>query len=81
MTIQDPRQLSKGELFLLDWLSKEDSSAYGECRGADLDRLISLDLAWKAPVPDGVDDNYARVSLTVRGQKVAKASASNTGGN
>ena len=68
----DQRHLSKDEAFVLDWLSKEDTSAYGECCGKALDRLVDLNLAWVAPVPDGIDRGFARVSLTVRGIDAAK---------
>jgi hypothetical protein len=61
-----PPDLSKTERFLLAWLSKEESSAYGECNGKDLDRLVALgyaqiEPAGPAPRPD------SRVSLTEDG--------------
>lgn len=37
--------LTKDQRDLLDWLSKEDTSQYGECHGAALDRLVELGLA------------------------------------
>lgn len=61
--------LTEHERFLLEWLAKENASPYGECRGKALDRLVALGLAWIAPVPDGVDSNYADVSVTVAGRK------------
>lgn len=65
--------LTKYQKFLLTWLSKEGSSAYGECRGADLDRLIELGLAWRAPAPPDRDIDYARVSLTNAGREALAA--------
>jgi hypothetical protein len=38
-------QLTKDERFLLEWLSKEDFSQYGECHGKSLDGLIAKGLA------------------------------------
>lgn len=37
--------LTLDELDLLDWLSKEDFSQYGECDGPSLDGLIAKGLA------------------------------------
>jgi hypothetical protein len=37
--------VTKSERDLLEWLSQEDFSQYGECHGKDLDRLIELGLA------------------------------------
>lgn len=37
-------ELADSEKFLLDWLSKEDWSSYGECHGRDFDRLQDLGL-------------------------------------
>lgn len=48
--------LTKSEGFLLDWLGKEDSSAYGECHGADLDRLRALGLVTWPVHPEGTAD-------------------------
>lgn len=42
MTYHD---LTPSERFILDWLSKQDFSQYGECRGRTLDRLIQRGLA------------------------------------
>ncbi|GAA5544237.1 MULTISPECIES: hypothetical protein [Hyphomicrobiales] len=55
--------------FLLVWLSKEESSAYGECRGEALDRLIAKGFAEVGPTPPGRDKNYARVRLTDAGRE------------
>lgn len=43
--------LSRGQAQLVDWLSKEEWSAYGECRGPDLDFLIAIGLATLASQP------------------------------
>jgi hypothetical protein len=56
------------EQFLLNWLSKEESSAYGECRGAVLDGLIAKGFAEVAAPPPGRDKDYARVRLTDAGR-------------
>jgi hypothetical protein len=37
--------LTHEERDLLDWLSREDFSQYGECYGKSLDRLMALGLA------------------------------------
>jgi hypothetical protein len=37
--------LTRDQRTLLQWLSKEDFSQYGECHGPSLDRLIELGLA------------------------------------
>lgn len=67
--------LTKRQEFILQWLSEAETSALGECKGSDLDRLVELGLAWIAPVPDGMDRDYARVSVTVRGhEKLAETS-------
>lgn len=59
--------LSKTERFLLEWLSKEDASSFGECKGADLSILVHHGLAQIGPVPPGRDSNYRAVSLTEAG--------------
>jgi hypothetical protein len=41
--------LSSSEQFLLEWLSKEDWSSYGECHGNDFDRLQSCGLVERKP--------------------------------
>lgn len=53
--------------WLIAWLAKEDSSAYGECMGEDYDRLLFLDLVTKPIAPAGRPIEYARVSLTEKG--------------
>jgi hypothetical protein len=57
--------LTKAQRFVLEWLSKEDSSAYGECRGSDLDALLSAGLA---KVRNRERGDYARVELTDAGR-------------
>lgn len=52
---------------LLEWLSQEDSSAYGECHGEQLDALIANGLAEVGPPPPGRSRMYARVRLTEAG--------------
>jgi hypothetical protein len=59
-------ELTSDEHFLLDWLAKEDHSAYGECRGRALDRLLDAGLARTVHVDDH-DINYNRVALTAMG--------------
>lgn len=57
---------------LIDWLSKEDDSAFGECKGNDLDLLLSYGLAeWKSEGdPRGKD--FDRVGLTDAGYAKAR---------
>lgn len=65
------RQFTSMEHHLLEWLSKEDSSLYGECHGKDLDRLMGEQLVeWKAK--DARGDMYSRVGLTETGIAAAK---------
>lgn len=55
-------------LQLLDWLGREDSSAYGECKGPLLDQLIDDRLVMVRA--DGIPSrgtDYHRVSLTEAG--------------
>jgi hypothetical protein len=67
--------LTKDEARVLEWLGKEDSSAYGECHGPALDGLIDKRLAMvvAAAGSAGADIGYSRVFLTDRGHAVAKA--------
>lgn len=61
-------KLTSAQCFLLEWLSKEESSAFGECRGSDLQVLLELKLAELGPYPFHLnDENYRRVSLTEAG--------------
>lgn len=66
--------LGKDAARVLAWLAKEDSSAYGECHGPALDKLVAERLAMVAD-PGGPprDIGYSRVFLTDRGHAVAKA--------
>lgn len=63
------------ERFLLEWLSREDFSQYGECHGQDLDALVSKGLAQiHAPgehqvfIANGQSLMYRAVSLTDAGR-------------
>lgn len=38
-------ELTRAEVYLLDWLAKEDISALYECEGHDLDQLVLKGLA------------------------------------
>lgn len=58
------KELSGEEQFLLKWLSKEDSSAYGECYGYALNTLINTGLAATSETPPS---DFSRVSLTEAG--------------
>jgi hypothetical protein len=66
-TGREPK-LTEAERFLLEWLGKEDSSAYGECHGTDLDELFRRGLAIVSPQMVGRDPHYRRVSLTEAGR-------------
>jgi hypothetical protein len=76
--------LTAGEILLLDWLSQEDFSQYGECHGAALDALVNRGLAeihgpgehqrFIANDHAGTQGMmYRAVSLTTAGWKVQKA--------
>lgn len=68
------RKLTSGQQFLLEWLGKEDSSAFGECRGSDLQALLESGLAELGPYPfRSNDENYRRVSLTEAGRRALQA--------
>lgn len=67
-----PPELAQNERRVLDWLAKEESSALGECKGPDLDRIVALGLASISPAPAGQDADYSRVSLTAAGHELAK---------
>jgi hypothetical protein len=56
---------------LLEWLAKEDHSAYGECKGRDLDRLFDLGLA-RVVITDQRGQDFNRVGLTDKGFEEAK---------
>lgn len=53
--------LTSQEKFLLEWLGREDWSAYGECEGQHLTVLINLGLAKTALSPP---NGWTGVSLT-----------------
>lgn len=61
-------ELTSTQAFLLDWLGKEDWSAYGECRGRDLDGLIAGGLAELAHSPP---TDRTGVRLTELGRMLA----------
>lgn len=65
--------LTRKEAFLLDWLLGASSSAYGECAGADLDRLLDLGLA----ITTG-RNGHDRVRLTAEGDREATERARRT---
>jgi hypothetical protein len=56
--------LTKTQRFVLAWLSMADSNSYGECRGRDLDALLSAGLA---RVINRERGDYARVEVTDKG--------------
>lgn len=60
-----PGGLTSQERFLLEWLSKEDFSALGECEGQALTVLINCGLA---EVTDKHRGGWAKVALTPAGQ-------------
>ena len=60
-------KLTSQERFLLEWLSKEDASLYGECEGQSLNVLVNLGLATVGPAPEGRHPHYGTVSLTDAG--------------
>lgn len=68
------RALTLRETLLLEWLSKEDSSAYGACMGRDLNELVARGLAVVGDLPEGVPNGYQRVSLTDAGIALATTS-------
>jgi hypothetical protein len=79
--------LEPAELDLLQWLSGEDFSQYGECHGAALDRLVELGLAQvhgpgehqSGFVAHGTGSMYRAVSLTEAGWQVVRENAARTG--
>lgn len=58
--------LTSQEKFLLEWLSKEDFSHYGECEGLALNVLVNTGLA---KVTHSERDGWALVSLTSKGRQ------------
>lgn len=66
------KRLTDSQVSILRWLSEADSSAYGECRGKDLDVLRTERLAaWDEKTGHPTED-YCRVSLTELGWMVLK---------
>lgn len=57
-------KLDKDQRLVLEWLSKEDSSSYGECQGAALDALVEKGIAELGPIPSGRDEGFRRVWLS-----------------
>jgi hypothetical protein len=68
--------LSKAEFELLEWLSREDYSQYGECHGKALDELVAKGLAQLhgdnghlgSFIAQGNGPMYQSVSLTDAGR-------------
>lgn len=65
--------MSSLQIFMLGWLGKEETSAYGECCGPALDGLVAEGLA----IVDrselrGRHEGYALVSLTEAGHAKRK---------
>jgi hypothetical protein len=65
-----PGGLTSQERFLLEWLSKEDTSALGECEGQSLTVLINSGLAVVTDLDRGA---WANVSLTEAGLRALAA--------
>lgn len=63
-------ELTKTERFVLKWLSRADSSLYGECAGTALDHLRDLGFASWNETP-GVPKEYCSVILTAAGREAA----------
>lgn len=51
-------KLGKDEWLVLKWLSREDVSAYGECQGKELDKLVELGIAEVEPYGLGLAEGY-----------------------
>lgn len=67
-------QFEKTRMFVLEWLSKEEWSAYGECEGAALSSLLDDGLAVLAHKPP---TGRTGVAITPSGlQKLATAGIS-----
>lgn len=67
------REYSNDERLLLEWLSKEPTSALGECFAKPLWHLLGEGLVEVKPAPPGKSWGYARVALTEDGWRVARA--------
>jgi hypothetical protein len=69
-----PGGLTSQERFLLEWLSKSESSAYGECYGSELNVLVNTGLAAYSKTPPSDYDevfltDVGRSHLTALGEK------------
>lgn len=64
--------LTSEERFLLEWLSKEDFSSHGECRGSALSALVNYGLAHVGKDAGDRGEDYAPVSLTEAGRALLK---------
>lgn len=71
--MSEERELTYQERFVLEWLSKEDGSSYGECRGEALNGLRSLGLVLVEGDHRGSD--YDRVCLSEKGWRALEARA------
>jgi len=66
--------LTGAERFLLEWLSKEDWSSYGECRGKSFDKLLDAGLVEKRPSNRShIDESYDLCRLTDKGIAALRA--------
>lgn len=65
------RDFTRSQHHLIDWLSREDSSAIGECQGKDLDWLVEQGLA-TCTEGDTRGREHDRVSLTDEGYAEAR---------
>lgn len=68
--------LTKAQRFVLNWLNEAETSAYGECRGKDLDALMTAGLA--GIVRPATDENYSRVAITPAGRHALKEPTNTT---
>lgn len=59
-------KLTESQLFVLRWLAEKEFSSYGECRGSDLDVLVTMGFA-RVGGADTRGDDYRLVSVTVAG--------------
>ena len=64
-------EMTSQERFLLEWLSKEDFSHYGECEGPSLNVLVNTGLAL---ITYHERDGWALVSLTEAGRLALQGS-------
>lgn len=65
--------ITQDEISILEWLSREDSSALGECQGAILDSLKAKGFAtWDESTQPPNLKEYCRVSVTDLGWSILK---------